>query len=402
MEEFNSREKFISLSDIGKKIEGTINGSFGNMKFWIVAEVAGLNVRKGHCYLTLIEKETNKPQIKAEIKGIIWSDIFTGLNYKFKNVTGSDIKEDTSILFSATVNYSAKFGMSLVIDDIEPQYTVGLLLQEREKTVAKLKQMGYYAMNKSRHFPLVPQNIAVISATDSRGFEDFKNKLINNPNKYKFNLTLFSSLLQGDKAAEDIRQKLIDIYNEKGKYDIVVIVRGGGGPVNLTAFNNFRLAEAVARFPIPVITGIGHTANISVVDEVAFSNRATPTDVADFILLKVFTFEQTLVGLFKNIVKKYELMSANTAGKLELSKSNLIAYVKHFQNISQFKIIDLFRELSGSLNKIINSQFSIINSQFIKLSLQTNRRIEFESKTIKNISEKVELLDPKNTLSEII
>ena len=420
MGEYNSKDKFISLAELGSKIEQVLERSFGILNFWIVAEIASINVRKGHCYLTLIDKEKMQPEIKAEMKGLIWKDKFNQINTRFKDKTGFDLKENIFILFSATVKYNTRFGMSLMIEDIEPQFTIGLLLQEREKTILRLKQTGIYELNKRRAFPTVPQRIAVISASDSRGYEDFENNLINNPYHYKFYLKLYSSLLQGDKAAEDIRGKLIEIYKTIKDFDIVVIVRGGGGPVNLTCFNTFRLAEAVARFPLPVITGIGHTANISITDEIAYNNRSTPTDVANFIISAVNAYDQNILGLFEKIINTYSRISSDSFHKLELSSRNLyhmtekilmnnysyLSDIRNLLNNINRKIISkeesrcniIHQNLINSYANIINSQNSINKSQSIMLCFHSKKMIEIQISIMNNLKEKIDILDPKNTL----
>ena len=420
MTEFNTKEKYLRLSELGNRIKQAIDNTLGGFRFWIVAEIASKNIRKGHCYLTLVDKDETSPEIKAEIKGIIWSDNFTGINKRFRDVTGNDISENTSILFSCLVNYNVKFGLSIVINDIEPQYTIGLLMQEREKIIAKLKQTGYYELNKNKAFPLVPQRIAVISAIDSRGYEDFKTKLTGNAYNYKFKLKLYSSLLQGDKAAEDVRDRLIEIYNRINEFDIVVIARGGGGAVNMSCFNNYRLAEAVARYPIPVITGIGHTANVSVVDEVAYCNRSTPTDVADYIVKKVNDYEQRIFGLFNDVIENYRNITRESGHKLELMTKNLLYYSKlrmmgEFASVQNIKnklntlnmqlineekknnnnIYNNLRNLSGN---IINARTSKLGSQMLKISVHSQKKVELEMSRMQNIEEKIEILDPRNTL----
>lgn len=216
-----------------------------------------------------------------------------------------DLASGTVILFRAAVRYDVKWGLSLIVEDIEPKYTAGLLAQERERTVARLKEEGVYVNNRRLSFPRAPQRVAVISAKDSRGYEDFLNKLVKNPYGYRYDVTLFTSLLQGDKAASEMVARLIEIFNRLDEFDVVVIVRGGGGQIDLNCFNDYKLSRAVARFPIPVLTGIGHTTNVSVVDEVAYADRITPTDAADFIVEKTAEFEGYLLGMAQRLQELY-------------------------------------------------------------------------------------------------
>jgi exodeoxyribonuclease VII large subunit len=168
-------DKFYTLSDISAGIRDAIHGRFGE--------------RPGHCYLSLVEKLPGSAAAVCELKGIIWADKFVKISNEFEQATSMKLASNTSILFRAVVRYDVKWGLSLIIEDIEPKYTVGLLAKERERTIARLKQEGIYSNNKKVTFPLVPQRIAVISAKDSRGFEDFYIKLQENPFGYHFSVT---------------------------------------------------------------------------------------------------------------------------------------------------------------------------------------------------------------------
>jgi exodeoxyribonuclease VII large subunit len=322
-----SQEPFFRLSEISSGIRDAIADKFGSRLLWIVAEVSEMNIRKGHCYLSLVEKLPGNAAPVCELKGIIWANRYEHVSEVFRKQTGMELSAGTVIMFRAAVRYDVKWGLSLVVDDIEPKYTVGLLAQERERTVARLREEGVYGSNKKLNFPKAPQRVAVISAKDSRGYEDFLNKLVNNPYGYRYEVTLFSSLLQGDKAAQEMVNRLIEIFNRMDQFDVVVIVRGGGGQIDLNCFNDFKLSRAVARFPLPVLTGIGHTANVSVVDEVAFADRITPTDAADFIVDKTIEFESYLLGMAQRIQELYLDVSVDEQSRLQhvFTQLNLLA-----------------------------------------------------------------------------
>jgi exodeoxyribonuclease VII large subunit len=311
----NTRDSFYSLSAISSGIRDAVHDQFGDRPYWIIAEISELNVRKGHCYLSLVEKLPGTAAPVCELKGIIWGSKFEKIAKVFYSETGVELTANTRILFLASVKYDVKWGLSLVIDDIEPKYTAGLIQVERDRTVARLKADGEYFLNRQVQFPLVPQRVAVISAPDSKGFEDFLNKLTRNVFGYRFEVTLFSALLQGDGAASQMTSRLVEIFTNLNDYDIVAIVRGGGGSIDLNCFNDYKLSRAVARFPLPVITGVGHTTNISVVDEVAYADRITPTDAADFIVQKTVEFEQHLDEVLETVTLNY-FATAETARTL--------------------------------------------------------------------------------------
>ena len=313
----NTEESFFRLSDINIGIANAIRQTFSERSFWVVAEISDLAVRKGHCYISLVEKPAGAAAPTCEMKGIVWASSWPFVSNKFKAASGMDLSKGMVILFRTVVRYDIKWGLSLVISDIDPKYTIGQIQIERDMAVAMLKSEGVYDNNRRLMMPVVAQRLAVISASDSRGYEDFMKKLEGNPYGYSFQCELFQSLLQGDKAAGQMVEQLISIFRRKDDFDAVVIVRGGGGSIDLNCFNDVRLARAVARFPLPVITGIGHTANRSVTDEVAFVDRITPTDAADFFVEHMLLFENWVLDLLRSISGLSEEFMVEEGARLE-------------------------------------------------------------------------------------
>jgi exodeoxyribonuclease VII large subunit len=258
--------------------------------FWIKAEVAKLNhyPGSGHCYPSLVEKE--KGTIKAEIRGTIWANDFMRINQKFLQVTNEPLKEGIQILFRALVKYHPVYGLSLQISDIDPSYTLGEMAREKMETIMKLKNEGLFERNHQLSLPLLPKRIAIISVKTSKGFSDFINILENNPWGYAFSCFLFPALLQGDKAVDSIIGQLQAISRVARYFDAVAIIRGGGGDVGLNCYDNYLLAKEVALCPLPVLTGIGHSTNETVVEMVAGQNKITPTDVAYFLIQQFHNF----------------------------------------------------------------------------------------------------------------
>jgi exodeoxyribonuclease VII large subunit len=217
--------------------------------------------------------------------------------------------------------------------------------------VARLKSEGIFDNNRKLAFPLVPQRIAVISASDSRGFEDFSNKLRFNPYGYVYRLKLFPSLLQGDQAPVQMVARLIEIFDHRDDFDLVVIVRGGGGAIDLNCFNDYRLSRAVARFPLPVITGIGHTTNISIVDEVAHADRITPTDAADFIVEKTHLFEERIYATGLRIRDACMEISVYEEGRLVEAALALKAFAVRITDSEHTRQRQLFQAFSHQVSR---------------------------------------------------
>lgn len=299
---FNERPVY-SLSEISKSIESVIAKNY-TRAYYIKAEILKLNYypHSGHCYPELVEKENGK--IKAQLRAIIWSTQFREINSRFIKVTGDPLKEDIGILCLASIEYSAQHGLSLHIQDIEPTYTLGELAKNKQEVVQRLKKEKIFNANKLTKLPLVPKRVAIISVETSKGYSDFMVTLEQNHWNYKFKCTLFPSILQGDRAISTISNQLDNILKNALDFDCVVIVRGGGGDVGMSCYDDYLLASKVATFPLPIITGIGHSTNESITDMVAFANKITPTDVAYFLIQQFHNFSIQVDDLQTKLVNK--------------------------------------------------------------------------------------------------
>ena len=294
-----------ALSEITKSIESVIGKNY-NRAYYIKAEILKLNYypHSGHCYPELVEKENGK--IKAQLRGVIWSTQFRSINERFVTITGEPLKEDISILCLATVEFSAQHGLNLHIQDIEPIYTLGEMARNKREVIEKLKKEQIFLLNKQKKLPLVPKKIAIISVETSKGYSDFIITLQQNSWHYQFQCTLFPSILQGDKALISMPHQLAEIAKRQQEFDCVVIVRGGGGDVGMSCYDDYKLAAAVATFPLPVITGIGHSTNETVTDMVAFANKITPTEVAYFLIQQFHNFALQVEECKDKLVKKIQ------------------------------------------------------------------------------------------------
>ena len=282
-------KKIYSLMEISSGIRKVINETFPEY-YWITAEIAKLNYypKSGHCYPDLVEKQQGK--VKAQIRANIWSSHFMQINRKFVSVTGMPLKDGIKVLFLGRITYHEHYGLALNIVDIEPGFTLGEMVREKQENIEKLKKEGVFDANHQIPFPLLPKRVAVISVETSKGYSDFLNVIEKNSWNYRFELTLFPALLQGDGAVTSISEQLQLIEDRKDQFDVVTIIRGGGGDVGLSAYDNYNLARAVAVFPLPVIAGIGHSTNETIVQMVAFANKITPTEAGHFLIQQFHDF----------------------------------------------------------------------------------------------------------------
>lgn len=371
---FNERPVY-SLSEISKSIERVIAKNY-TKAYYIKAEILKLNYypHSGHCYPELVEKENGK--IKTQLRAVIWATQFKEINDRFIKITGEPLKEDIGILCLATVEFSAQHGLSLHIQDIEPTYTLGELAKNKQEVIQRLKKEQLFNANKQKYFPPVPKRIAIISVETSKGYHDFMVTLNQNNWNYKFHCELYPSILQGDKAIISITHQLEMIAQKASYFDCIVIVRGGGGDVGMSCYDDYQLASKVASSPLPVITGIGHSTNDTVTDMVAFQNKITPTEVAYFLIQQFHNFSIQLEDLQSKIVK----------GTLEILKDQ------------DFFFSQIGNTLKLSYEKWNSKKKKELDQYIQTIKLSSNRLIDKHTHFLQQVDTKIELLHPDNVM----
>ena len=289
MPELMDNKTVFTLLEVSRSIQKTIAERYKSL-YWIKAEMNKLNhySHSGHCYPELLEKKEGK--VVAEMRSILWKMDYQRINRQFLEVLGEPLREGITMLFQAGISYDPLYGFSLKIVDIDPTFVLGELEKEKRESIKKLTEEGVFDANKRLPFPIIPKRLAIISVETSKGLSDFFKIINGNPWGYKIECTLFPALLQGDKSISSIIKQLEVIANKLEDFDAVAIIRGGGGDVGLSSYNNYFLSKAIAIFPIPVLTGIGHSTNETVSEMVAYKNAITPSELADFLLQKFHNF----------------------------------------------------------------------------------------------------------------
>lgn len=371
---FNERPVY-SLSEISKSIESVFAKNY-TRAYYIKAEILKLNYypHSGHCYPELVEKEKGK--IKAQLRAIIWSTQFKDINERFVKITGEPLKEDIGILCLATIEFSAQHGLSLHIQDIEPTFTLGELAKNKQEVIQKLKKENIFNANKLKKLPLVPKRVAIISVETSKGYSDFMVTLNQNHWNYLFECTLFPSILQGDKAIISITHQLEMISKRALDFDCVVIVRGGGGDVGMSCYDDYQLASKVATFPLPIISGIGHSTNETITDMVAFANKITPTEVAYFLIQQFHNFSIQIDDLQNKLVQQ-------TLSVLKV-QDNFFEQIEHIMQLT--------------VDKWTSRKRKELESQAQLLKLFYNKFLDRQKNNISHAETKIELLHPENVL----
>lgn len=286
-----------SLFELSSLIEDTLS-PLSQSTFWVRAEIASLTTRSGHAYFDLVEKG-EKGLIAAKMRANCWSNVFGVLSAFFEQETGQRLQTGMKVLLLVNIQYHAQFGLSLGIHDIDPRYTVGDLACQRQETIRRLQEEGVIDMQHTLTLPTLVTRLAVISSAEAAGYGDFVHQLTESG--YRFSPTLFPAIVQGDKAETSVLTALKEVARREKEFDAVVLIRGGGATTDLACFDSYLLAATCAQFPLPVLTGIGHTRDVSVVDMVAFEPLKTPTAVAAFLIHRLEEQQECLTLLRRRL-----------------------------------------------------------------------------------------------------
>lgn len=276
----------ITLLQLNSRIASAVAADKGLADVWVTGEVSDLRVSGGHCYLELIEKEPESGKPIARLRAVIWASAYARLAAGFHAATGQRLASDMKVMVKVNVNFHTVFGLSAVITAINPEYTAGELLLRRRMILERLAIEGIIDMNKTLPLPDVMLRIAVVSARGAAGYGDFINQLLSNPRHLRFSVTLFPAVMQGEKAPQSIVAALDEIGARAEDFDCVAIIRGGGATGDLASFDDYDLAANVAQFPLPVIVGVGHERDVTVLDFVAAVSVKTPTAAAEWLVAR--------------------------------------------------------------------------------------------------------------------
>ncbi len=401
----------LSLTDLQLIIRDSLYIALPEM-YWVVAEISELKENSaGHCYLELIEKHPDENNVRARIKAIIWSNRYRFIRSLFENITGESIREGQKVLVKAKIEYHEIYGLSLVITDIDPAFTVGEQAMKRQLIINKLEQEGVFTMNKDLDFPYFPQKIAIISSKNAAGYSDFINHLTGNSYGYTFYTALFESAMQGQDTERGIIEALNKIADHLHLFDCVVIIRGGGSQTDLSWFDNYSIAFHITQFPLPVITGIGHDKDMSVTDLVANKALKTPTAAAEFIVDCIAEAEsrlqETWLSIKETSVKIIEINRTRLeASRIKLKPLSLILIAGMKESISGrlIRLVDIGKEFTYRAGLIPANQAARLRSASksysqIKYSSLERYLQHLNNKTQSNIeSNNMKLIHLWNTL----
>ena len=371
---FSNNKTAFSLFELNTIIKDTITCALPDT-YWVVAEIADSKLnQRGHCYLELVEKDNNK--VIAQVKANIWAYEYRKLSLKFQAATNEALKPGMKVLLLVVVSFHEVYGLSLNVRDIDPAYTMGEMALKKKEVIERLTKEGLISLNKSLPLPLVPQRIAVISSPTAAGYGDFFGQLDNNSHGYRFIHTLFPALMQGPEAEQSIISAIRKVSQKTELFDVLVIIRGGGSVIDLNCFDSYNLASEVARSPLPVITGIGHEKDDTVVDVTAHTRMKTPTAVAEFLISALRGFEDSVLDMQNRLAKHAGLF---------IKDENFV--LTSFSQRLNFISIQLTSSLQNKIQGL-EKDLKIHAGQFIRKNISN----------LDNMEKVVRLLDPQNVL----
>ena len=291
----------LSLLELNGRVKSTLQFEMPDA-YWVQAEISSISPSgQGHCYLELVQKDATGRNFLAKAKANIWRGTWLKLKPYFEAQTGETLKVGMKVLLQVTVTFHEVYGYSLVVQDIDPAYTMGDMARRRKEILEQLARDGVIGLNKELEIPALPHRIAVISSATAAGWGDFRNQLDGNIYGFRFYVKLFPALMQGDDVERSVVSALNAVAARRDDFDLVVIIRGGGAVSELSCFDSYTLAFNIANFPLPVITGIGHERDDTVADVVAHTKVKTPTAAAEFIINRVFDTASELENLTRRM-----------------------------------------------------------------------------------------------------
>jgi exodeoxyribonuclease VII large subunit len=401
----------LRLSELAAQIQQAITGVFSNQSFWVIADLTNHTYKQqtNYHYFELVEKDTSSSKILAKIGGRAWGNASINIS-NFEQVTGQKFSDNIHVLLQVSVQYSATFGLQLNLIDVNINFTLGQFEQQRNATLLKLtvdnptfiQKIGkvYFTRNNQLSLKKIIRRIAVLSSDTSAGRQDFIHTLFNNNYGYKFIVDDYPTVVQGDNNSGSLVLKVVEVYESGIDYDLVVIIRGGGSQSDFLIFDNYEVCRAIAKFPIPIVTGIGHHKNESIADLMAHTSTKTPTKAAEFILGHNKSFEDSLLAMHRNILIKSQQLLSNEKHQLSHIKSKMIR--------------DMLRMLNHHKTKLSGQGTSILLHPYLKLanhhkdllhlgeSLKGHNKKFFMHKrqTLDHYSSLIRIMSPQNLLNK--
>ncbi len=342
---------------------------------WISCEISQIKNARGNYYLDLVELN-DKEEVIAQSQAAIWYKSFLFLKSKLGDILPSLLQEGVQIKVKVAVEFNERYGLKLIIEDIDPAYTLGQMELTRQKILERLKAAGVTERNKDLPMPKVIQRIAVISSDTAAGFKDFTAHLNENKYGYQFAVTLYQAAMQGLNTEKEVVDRLTEIKEEAKNFDAVVIIRGGGSKLDLSYFDNYNIGYTIATMPIPVLTGIGHEIDLSIADLMAHLSLKTPTAVADYIVDRALHYE----GQMDDWYQQVKLLAGSHVKRASLQLENHVV------------------QLQSRPRELLKVAGLMLQNQYAELQTNMAHKLKFQHQELQSIQTQLSMSDPKNIL----
>ncbi len=366
--------------------------------YWVEAELSEAHEVRGHCYMELVQKDMFSPTPVARASAKCWRTTWLRLKPKFERATGQQLHAGMKVMLLVTANFHEAYGFSWIVQDIDPAYTLGDMARKRLEIVRQLKAEGVFDLQKELKIPMFAQRVAVISSENAAGYGDFRNQLLGNDYGFSFKAELFPAVMQGDQVEASVINALNDIYGRQDEFDVVVIIRGGGATADMSGFDTLALAENVANFPLPIITGIGHDRDESVLDMVSNTRVKTPTAAAALLV-------DNLAQVWGLITDCQNRILNNVSHRMDLEHARLRRLSEHvpimFSLVKERQDARLDR-LSSAIANLMKEKVSRAQHHLIILSNNipplADRLMTHEKTRIEQLQLRANAFDPQRLL----
>lgn len=385
--------QWVSLHELNSLVREVIECEMPS-EYWVEAELSDCRESRGHCYMELIEKDEQSATPIAKASAKCWASKWMLVSPYFERITGQRLHAGMKVLLKVYAQFHEAFGFSWIVTDIDPTYSLGDMARKRQEIIRALKAEGVFDLQKELSLPLFCQRIAVISSETAAGYGDFCNQLADNPYGFQFQVQLFPAIMQGEGVEQSIIAALEDIYSLTIHFDCVVIIRGGGATSDMSGFDTLALAENVANFPLPIITGIGHDRDESILDMVSHTRVKTPTAAASYLV-------EHLKAVLDTLNDTQERIARLAQQKLTYYKSQFAAVAellpRLFSNVKvrqEARLDIIYNQLIHSSNSKLSALSSTLTTLESRLPILVERRMMAEKHLLQIIEEKTKSLDP--------
>lgn len=391
-------ETALTLYELNNLVSEVISSVMPD-EYWVEAEISELRVVRGNCYMELVQKaeDTRTPMARASAK--CWRTYWILVQSSFERVTGRQLCPGMKVMMRVHADFHEVYGFSWIVTDINPEYTLGDIARRRREIIARLKEEGVFDLQKELIIPLFAQRVAVISSDNAAGYDDFCNQLQNNEKGLAFSVKLYPAVMQGESTETSVIEALDRIYKDEDKFDVVVIIRGGGATSDLSGFDTLNLAENVANFPLPIIVGIGHNRDESVLDLVANMSVKTPTAAAAFLIDRLAAVaarvDAAATSLSKYVTNRIE-QEKSRIKYLSTVLPSLYAAVKSRENMRISRMSD---SLYVAVRQIVASEKARLDLMPQRLSGAWRQAVTGESHRLQMLEQRVAASDPKRMLA---